>query len=587
MDELNEGTPTEGVQFQQTGTLLITSNNYLIPIRIDQRDILDPLTSFQADLLGWYNRARIQTQSHDNGTHKEANKILMNRIEDINQYMVGYCQLMIDNVMDALESDTYADAHMRQKRATIFAAISPLVGLINSVITQYRINTLHSRLDNLTQQTDAHSKVINILANKQDRILEAQKRMELATQTTYALAKANMRDVSYLQQHVLLLNSIDQVYATFNDLRLYAEDIVIGLTRAWRGHLDTSLIPMSYLKSVMNSMIANGHIPLFPPKKDYIQLIYEIAHVTPKPLHAGSLVLYLAIPMAGNPDIAFDVYKVMPFPLRVPNSDLFEEAIPEDEHLIISKDRGYYVRPNLADCLLVQSLRICPTSTLYSVFSAPSCLTQAYLKSNTPDLKCPKRIMKSFYPRFIKTDEGLLYSTDSKLEITAYCNNIAPNPPTRRIITLIGAGVLTSVNSCRLRSSAFLQPSGSTVMREELQVGSKHFVSHISADTLSAIKDLDSAAIDDKPDIKTLLQQGKLKRLFSHVPVPLSWLLPLGAVVLFNALCALACLARYLYLKRSLKESSNGLGSNVPGTPTRPLGVPPLPTYQAPSIPPA
>ena len=507
---------SEGVVFTRVNSLLTTGNEYIVPILLEEETLTAPLNKLQEATNEWYQITISQLQEIDEETGLHTNKILLERVQGLGIYLNNRINQLKKEVGNAFDSESYQPYQGRKKR-NIASVVGPLVNLVNSILTQRRIDKLHVHLGDLNTQLDTHNEVITVMQTDIQFIKDSQARLQLAMSVTQDLLNATTEQVSVLQRHILLLNACDQLYASLADVEGYANDVTRGLLKAYRGRIERGLIKEDVLTSILTEMKKSGHTPLFPARNDYLELYYDLISVVPRPITRGQLMLYICIPLMGSPSVAFDVFKVETFPLKVPGSDLFQERILEDEFLVISDNRDHYIRPKLEQCRSFDSLYICTAHIMYSTHYAPNCMTQLFLGRDKPALKCPRKVLRDFYPVFRMTPEGMAYSTSERLDIAVYCDNANVRDPTSPglLVMMLGAGLINRIPGCQLRAATIVVPAGSTQTGEGLIWKSRNMVSKLPLTTSTQIQTLtkqDLAGSDDQLTLALLLHDVRRQK---------------------------------------------------------------------------
>ena len=115
VDQSAEGARSEGINFTPIGSLLITGNSYVVPMKLDQETLINPLIKFQAELSIWFTSVTESLKEQPSNT----SSMLLDRVTDDNTLLFSSTQDMINEVMDALQSDTQHDPILQDStRAT-------------------------------------------------------------------------------------------------------------------------------------------------------------------------------------------------------------------------------------------------------------------------------------------------------------------------------------------------------------------------------------------------------------------------------------------------------------------------------------
>ena len=226
--------------------------------------------------------------------------------------------------------------------------------------------------------------------------------------------------------------------------------------------------------NAIEAMKLEGHHPLFPPTSDFLAFYYEILEIIPVTLQDDEIIFYIIMPLKGTPHQLFHVIKAKSFPMRIEGSPFFEKIILNNDYLIISEDRRFYLVPELQECKKIQHLYICNLQIWYDTYLAPTCLTNLFLRRSDPVATCQREILTEFIPVMIKTQENLIFSVSEKTDVTVQCLERLSNSFTvRKVATLEGAGDLSRLPGCQIENAKFTLPAESRRMGKTINLSNR------------------------------------------------------------------------------------------------------------------
>lgn len=305
------------------------------------------------------------------------------------------------------------------------------------------------------QILDSHSQDISI-------INESISNLEAALNHTKILLKDIQIDNFSLRQSVATVHFTSLVHTAFVSMSTHVSNLKRALLASLKGSLDPYLLPRDKLLALLQNIYHRGKELLFPVTTDYLSLWYDVIKVIPRSVEDG-VILYIQIPLAGDPEMIFDLFKTTPIP--IPTGEGFFSLLSNVKPLFaISHTRDYYKELEISDldmfnCVKHNHLYVCTDiGPIFSSSTARSCLSSRFLGQD-PVSNCDSVLIRTFCPQLIPVEGSFLYVTPEPFQLSVACPG---QHGTRTRLQLTGSGFLVLPESCSARSDTFVVPAQST-----------------------------------------------------------------------------------------------------------------------------
>ena len=467
------------VKFHKLGKLMLKGRNYLVPYKIDADQLLSQLEPIEEGLEHintLYTEMQVNLAFHTNKKalqedHQLANLLPPSFTEHIS-YLIADVHLHKANIRNYLDTlVTVSDpgpvasnqSHTARNRRGLINAGGELLSYAFGLTTDQqmgeasrRISSLEDLTSVLSERSLVHQEILNtslihidLLTRQQDQITSCLHNIQGNFMRFINVSETRYSDIVHL---LTLVNSLSYISSGLADLTSTFNSFRLGMEVMKRGNMAPALLPEHTVLQIVQTITKKNLKPLFPGIRKYLKFYYANTKVISM-LEPTEFVL--SFPLLSEPDITFDLYKVISLPHPLPQGRIITyRKIPP--YFAISKDWSFQFELQTLDpCKQYHDLFLCEVYFPIKKGTRNSCVAQLFHQEATTPA-CSKLI--SSIPDttfFTKADHGWFYASTEKMSLSVNC----PERSTERVTLQIGVGKLNFTNNCLISSTQFVLPA--------------------------------------------------------------------------------------------------------------------------------
>ena len=446
-----------GLAFTPAFKLMITGRDFVVPIKVDSKDILEPL-------LYALNLTQEVTWSMNHMNQSYPTVHLLQRA--LSTFNASF-EKLFDDVSSYLRAISGKASHARYTRGAL-NFVGSLANLLFGTATQEEVNNIHNKinkLETLTEnernQLNVHTKLLNITIRDMRHIQSAIERLETAANNTFKLIRQFslqtqelMGEMTILETTVLLQLALSDLNHDLNNLKLGLQDMMYS-----------NVSPLIINDEVFIQLLRNASTRLsgliFPPQPQFLSMYRDISRIYTRTQRSdvNILVFYLLVPMRGDPQDIFDVFRLHQLPVKM--HDTFVQIQTNAKYLAVSEDRRSYILiDSVEKCKNHNNLYICPPVGPIYTQHTPVCEIALFLQKKEATNLCRKQIIQSIKPTFLKISSGWVFTVDKPTSLTMVCLS---NSLQKLKQTINGTGILSVGPSCSVHADTFTLPALDTI----------------------------------------------------------------------------------------------------------------------------
>jgi len=489
----------KGLIFIEKATSLVSASSWLITLDVNISDFRQGLLTF-TESVNAFNPAHQFNKLTENYDLDE--NLILYLEKEARYFKIGAESLLkeIDGIEFTINGLT--EANRREKRSVFDLGGDVLQFLFGSA-TDKDYNKLNRKIENLTSSNSEMTHIVKeqltiinksyaTLVDQQRKFQKLQLLTDFLQKDFITFQKQQKDEINKINYRLEFLSKVLQVARslsdTFDALSLNVHQLKTAFQFARMGQLDEYFLPhqkfLRLLKEVQVKL-PHGKEILAHNVEGNLQIMYHLAELSVF-AYKGLLRIFIHFPIYDSAKL-FKIYKVLPLPTKINNSDLFFMIQPRSEYFAISKNLEYYYPMTLSDFLacVQNTLFVCaPTQTIYKS-SEQHCLYNLFTgKLINIEQLCNLQTLKTFQPIFYQHEDSYdyIHSVDRFTPITFSCDNKkdAQNAPR----SLIGTGFLHVPNACTVIGHTFvvfgnnLIRIGATMIKSQVEVPKiEHFPS--------------------------------------------------------------------------------------------------------------
>ena len=470
---------SQHIKFHQLGKLMLKGRNYLVPYKVDADQLLlqlEPIETGLEHINALYTEMQVNLAFH---AHKKALQqdnhlanLLPPSFTEHLSYLIADVHLHRTNIRNFLDTLVTVSepgqvasnlSRTSRKGRGLVNAGGELLSYAFGLTTDQQMGDANRRISSLEDLTSVlserslvHQEVLNtsiihidLLQRQQDQITSCLSNIQGNLMRFINVSETRYSDIVHL---ITLVSSLSYISSGLADLTSTFNSFRLGMEVMKRGNMAPALLPEHTVLQIVQTITKKNLKPLFPGIKKYLKFYYAntkvISMVEPTEF-------VLSFPLLSEPDITFDLYKVISLPHPLPQGRIITyRDIPS--YFSISKDWSFqFELQNLDHCKQYHDLFLCEVYSPIKKGSRNSCVAQLFHQDAiTP--ACDKLI--SSIPDntfFTKAQNGWFYASTEVVPLSINCPGRAPE----RITLQIGIGKLNFTNNCLISSTQFVLPA--------------------------------------------------------------------------------------------------------------------------------
>ena len=330
-----------GVAFTDEGKVHVTGNNVVVPYVLQTKVLLEPLN--RARVLAGNVKWNIEHMNNESMIVQSLKVSLSNfdaELEKLSVSFTSYLSLLLHD----------ATATSRHKRGAL-NVLGDISHALFGTATQEQVDTIHNRIDELSslteeqrRQLNLHTEILNVTARNMAIMGTALQRLEKAVNLSDYLIRGISIQTLQNEEQIRILEALLDLSLALVDIQNDHFSIRLGLQEMLAGHFSSFLVPSGVLLKILYDASLMKPGLLFPARPEYLLLYWDTITVVPRfSISSHDIVFYLLIPLRGEPDDVFQIYKITSLPFSVPNSTYFVRHDGLATYLAISESRRHYV----------------------------------------------------------------------------------------------------------------------------------------------------------------------------------------------------------------------------------------------------
>ena len=454
-----------GVTFTPTYRMVISGRHYIIPLEIKTSTLIQPLnkaTNITADIK--WNLDHIDDDYYIIGSLKRTVKSfshefhkLFNELNDFLDYITN--QRPYNN--------------LRVKRGAL-NFMGTLSNYLFGTATQNQIDAIHEQINNLhlmsereRQMLNVHSTILNSTMREMRSLQAGITRLEMASVLTRKVIREFSVKTRKINEAEKLLEALLHLQLAIFDINHDILNLKLGLQDMIEAKLSTFIIPNDVLLSILRDAYSKVSGLLFPITPDFLGLWRDFITVSIRYSNTpGTINFYLSLPLQGDPNDMFDVFRIQSLPYPIPGSNYFMQMQTQAKYIVVSENRKrYFLMSNIEHCHRSHILLICePSSPIYDT-KVDTCESTLFLKKRKSKDKCKKTILKTFNPTLVRGQGGWIFAVPKPMVLTLNC---PVNALSKFRQTLNSTGTLILGRGCSAHSDSFSLPAQDNMVQTEL-----------------------------------------------------------------------------------------------------------------------
>ena len=504
--------PSTSLFFKQEGRMIMTGRNKIIALKVDIEEVLQPLHHIREKIV----HVDIQIRFTNTDKPKQSEK------------MSGFSDKLIIHIKYFLEEIKKLETHMKDFFTYMLSAVNPMRpnhrgkrGAINilgtlanalfGVATQKQVNDIHAHINNMEDlsekqrnQLNVHTDILNITVRKMTLLTDAVSKLEKTNKNILDVFGRSIVETAQLEHHIEIMECLMSLQLILNDIARDNQEMIFGLREMMEGKLSQSIVPTTKLVDLLQLADFN---PLYPPTETFIGFYYKTSHVTMKSTNTNAIVFYIALPMKGDPGDVFDIYRIHPLPVPVPDSQMYLKLATVAPYLAITETRRLYaVLHDVNLCSRYNELFICPPGQIYDI-RIRTCELSLFTNNRSISELCMYQMINEFPPYFVATENGWTYA--SREDVTLHLRCDTDVGAEKEISIAKGLGKITVASGCSVNSDQMVLPATILEPSDDIISVKSHSL-EIEAGVIAKINDIKGeieSLMDENEGIQDLLKE--------------------------------------------------------------------------------